>query len=69
MALTVNPQVQDVDQAKIILDEMMEAHKKSEWILKIKRLLRIFVPQQLFFSSSMIIMPSVYHSSDDQDNT
>ncbi len=28
IALTVNPQVQDVDQAKLILNEMMEAHRK-----------------------------------------
>ena len=28
IALTVNPQVQDVDQAKVILNEMMEAHRK-----------------------------------------
>ena len=28
MALTANPQVQDVDKAKVILDEMMEAHQK-----------------------------------------
>lgn len=28
MVLMVNPQLQDVDQAKIILDEMKEAHKK-----------------------------------------